>query len=110
MAVAQGLLAERAHLVITDPKALPNAKADLLGVEDGHVEFEEDPYAAAAGAHAVAVVTEWKLYRTLDYRRIFDSMAKPAFVFDGRNILDHKALFDIGFNVYPIGRASLTHF
>ncbi len=37
-------------------------------------------------------------------------MKKPAFIFDGRNILNHKELFDIGFNVYPIGKASLTHF
>ena len=109
MAVAQGLLAERAHLVVSDPKALTNARADLRGVE-GHIEFESDPYAAAAGAHAVAVVTGWDLYRTLDYHRIFESMAKPAFVFDGRNILDHKALFAIGFNVCRIGRTPLTHF
>lgn len=108
MAVAQGLLAERAHLVVSDPKALTNARADLRGAE-GHIEFESDPYTAAAGAHAVAVVTGWDLYRTLDYRRIFERMAKPAFVFDGRNILDHKALFEIGFNVFRIGRGPLTH-
>jgi UDPglucose 6-dehydrogenase len=72
--------------------------------------FEDDPYAAAAGAHASAVLTEWKVYRTLDYKRIYDSMEKPAFVFDGRNILDHPALYKIGFNVFPIGRVPLRHF
>jgi hypothetical protein len=56
------------------------------------------------------LLTEWDLYRELDYRRIYSTMSKPAFLFDGRNILDHKAGFDIGFNVYPVGKAPLTHF
>jgi UDPglucose 6-dehydrogenase len=107
LAVATDLLAERAHVVVTDPKALDNAREDLAGV-DGNLVFERDPYAAAAGAHAVAVLTEWDIYRRLDYRRIFDSMIKPAFVFDGRNILDHHVLHAIGFNVYSIGKMPLT--
>ena len=107
LAVATDLLAERAHVVVTDPKALDNAREDLAGVE-GKLVFERDPYAAAAGAHAVAVLTEWDVYRTLDYRRIFDSMIKPAFIFDGRNLLDHQALHAIGFNVYSIGKMPLT--
>ena len=107
LAVATDLLAERAHVVVTDPKALENAREDLAGV-DGNLVFERDPYAAAAGAHAVAVLTEWDIYRTLDYRRIFNSMIKPAFIFDGRNILDHQALHAIGFNVYSIGKMPLT--
>ena len=108
LAVASDLLVERAQVVITDPKALASARADLAGV-DGAVQFEEDPYAAAAGAHAIAVLTEWDVYRTLDYRRIFDAMVKPAFLFDGRNILDHEALYAIGFNVFPIGKRPLKH-
>jgi UDPglucose 6-dehydrogenase len=108
-AVTRDLLAERARVVITDPKALDNARHDLEGVP-GSVEFEPDPYKAAIGAHAIAVVTEWKLYRELDYRKIYESMEKPAFVFDGRNILDHRALFEIGFNVFPIGKMALRHF
>jgi UDPglucose 6-dehydrogenase len=109
LAVARDLLAERAQVVITDPKGLANARADLAGIDDG-LEFEIDPYVAAAGAHAIAVLTEWDLYRTLDYPRIFESMAKPAFVFDGRNILDHQSLHAIGFNVFPVGKAPLKHF
>jgi UDPglucose 6-dehydrogenase len=107
LAVATDLLAERAHVVVTDPKALDNAREDLAEV-DGNLMFERDPYAAAAGAHAVAVLTEWDIYRKLDYRRIFDSMVKPAFIFDGRNILDHQALHAMGFNVYSIGKMPLT--
>jgi UDPglucose 6-dehydrogenase len=105
-AVARDLLAERAHVVVTDPKAIANARTDLSHLE-GVVEFEEDPYKAAAGSHAIAVLTEWDVYRTLDYRRIFEAMTKPAFVFDGRNILDHEALHAIGFNVFPIGKRPL---
>ena len=106
--VARGLLSERAHVVVTDPRALANARMDLANV-DGALDFEEDPYAAAAESHALAILTEWQVYRSLDFRRIFDSMSKPAFVFDGRNILNHEALFEIGFNVFPIGKKPLKH-
>ncbi|MBN2412716.1 nucleotide sugar dehydrogenase [candidate division KSB1 bacterium] len=105
--ITKQLLEEHAHVVITDPKALDNARIDLTGAE-GTLEYEDDPYKAAKDAHAVAVLTEWDLYRTLDYNRIFESMEKPAFIFDGRNILNHKKLYDIGFNVYPIGKPELT--
>ncbi len=107
--VAQGLLAEHAEVVITDPRALKNARKDLKAFKKG-VTFEADPYKAARGAHAVAVLTEWDVYRTLDYKRIFKSMVQPAFIFDGRNILDHKKLFGMGFNVFAIGKAPLKHF
>jgi UDPglucose 6-dehydrogenase len=106
--VARELVEERADLVITDPKALGQAKLDLADLE-GRVRFESDPYEAAKGAHAVALLTEWKEYRDLDFRRIYESMAKPAFLFDGRNHLDHPALFGLGFNVYSIGKAAHKH-
>jgi UDPglucose 6-dehydrogenase len=109
IAVARQLLDERANVVITDPKALANAKIDLQGLA-GNVLYEEDPYRAADGAHAIAVMTEWALYRTLDYGRIYESMEKPAFVFDGRNVLDHARLFEMGFNVFAIGKAPRKHF
>lgn len=107
--VTQGLLEEHAEVVITDPKALEKAKKDLKQFKQG-LTFEADPYKAAKGAHAVAVLTEWEVYRTLDYKRIFKSMVQPAFLFDGRNILDHKKLFEMGFNVFAIGKAPLRHF
>jgi UDPglucose 6-dehydrogenase len=107
--VAQGLLAEHAEVVITDPQALKNARKDLKGFKKG-LTFEPNPYKAAKGAHAIAVLTEWDVYKDLDYERIFKSMVQPAFVFDGRNILAHKRLYDIGFNVFAIGKAPLKHF
>ncbi|HPC01740.1 MAG TPA: nucleotide sugar dehydrogenase [Syntrophales bacterium] len=107
--IAKRLLEEQAEVVVTDPRALENARADLAGV-GGSVQFVEDPYEAAVGAHAVCVMTEWELYRRLDYGRIWEEMVKPAFLFDGRNILDHRRCFEMGFNVYAIGKPPLTHF
>ena len=107
--VARGLVEEQARIVITDPKALENAKVDLSDLS-GDVLFETDPYKAAEGSHAVALLTEWELYRELDYERILQSMIQPAFIFDGRNILDHRQLFEMGFNVFAIGKAPLKHF
>jgi len=106
--VARQLVEERAHVVITDPKALKNAASALRDLGD-RVVFEPDPYAAADGAHAIALMTEWDCYADLDYRRIYAGMMKPAFVFDGRNRLDHPALYEIGFNVFGIGKAALSN-
>jgi UDPglucose 6-dehydrogenase len=106
--ITRRLLDEKAEIIITDPKALKNAKADLAGME-GKVSFVEDPYKAVEGCHAIAVLTEWDVYRNLDFRKIFNTMTKPASIFDGRNIIDHKRCFDIGFNVYPTGKPALTH-
>ena len=107
--VARSLLEEKAVVVISDPRALENAKKDLEYIKDG-VSFEEDPYRAADGSHAIAVLTEWDLYRELDYKRILRSMATPAFIFDGRNILEHRRLFEMGFNVLAVGKSPLKHF
>ncbi|HMQ51778.1 MAG TPA: UDP-glucose 6-dehydrogenase [Anaerolineae bacterium] len=107
--VTRHLLEERAEVIITDPHALKNAQYDLADVAD-QITFEPDPYKAVEGAHAVAVMTEWKQYANLDYQKIFDAMVKPAFIFDGRNILDHCRLHKLGFNVFAIGKPALTNF
>lgn len=107
--VARSLIEEHADVVISDPKALDNAREDLKDAPTA-VNFETDPYRATKGAHAVALLTDWQVYRDLDYERILRSMEQPAFLFDGRNVLDHKKLFDLGFNVFAIGKAPLKHF
>jgi UDPglucose 6-dehydrogenase len=107
--VTQSLLDERAEVVVSDPYALDNFRYDL-GNKADQVEYEIDPYKAAEGAHALAIITEWPQYKELDYQRIFDSMVQPAFIFDGRNILDHQKLYEIGFNVFPIGKPAKVHF
>ena len=107
--ITKKLMEEKAHVVISDPKALKNAKLDLKSYND-LIEYEEDPYKAAYKSHAIVVLTEWDLYKELDYEKIYEEMEKPAFIFDGRNILDHQKLFEIGFNVYPLGKPHLIHF
>ncbi|RPJ81647.1 MAG: nucleotide sugar dehydrogenase [Deltaproteobacteria bacterium] len=107
--IANKLLEENAKLIISDPKALKNAKKDLRDVK-GDISYVEDPYQAAKGCHAIAILTEWALYTELDYQKIYDSMEKPAFLFDGRNIVSHQEIYEIGFNVYPIGKPALKHF
>jgi UDPglucose 6-dehydrogenase len=107
--IARKLLEEKAQVAITDPQALGNARLDLASSPD-NLEFAESPYEAARGAHAIALMTEWELFKTLDWEDIYKSMEKPAFLFDGRNLLNHQRLYEIGFNVYPLGKPALKHF
>jgi UDPglucose 6-dehydrogenase len=104
--ICQELLAEQAQVCITDPQALEGARQVFASAEG--VTFEPDPYKAADGAHAIALLTDWSEYRALDYRRLQAGMERPAFLFDGRNLLDPEELHQIGFNVYSIGRPDRT--
>jgi UDPglucose 6-dehydrogenase len=106
--ITRKLLAEQAQIIISDPRALKNAALDLADIK-GSIKYVEDPYQAAAGCHALLILTGWDLYRRLDFKKIYRSMVKPAFLFDGRNIVDHNKCFTIGFNVYPIGKPALSH-
>ncbi len=100
--IAQLLAEEHAQLVVTDPKALKNARKDLAHLSE--VTFEADPYVAAEGADAILILTEWTAYTTLDWERIYRLMRKPAVLFDTRNILAHEAMKRLGFTVLSIGR------
>ncbi|MDQ8201999.1 UDP-glucose 6-dehydrogenase [Pelagicoccus sp. SDUM812003] len=110
--VGRDLLAEQAVLAIHDPKVaasqiyydLQQPQTDADGKPNPHIDLCEDPYEAAKGAHGLAILTEWDAFKDLDYQKIYDSMMKPAFIFDGRNILDHEKLRQIGFQVFAIGR------
>ncbi len=105
--ISRLLAEERANLAIYDPKAIPNAKKDIADIASS-VEFHEDPYSCAKSAHAIAIITDWSEFRTLDYQKIYQSMTKPAFIFDGRNILDKHKMHNIGFNIYSLGSRPLT--
>ena len=112
--VCQDLIAENATVSIFDPQVtrdlifadLGQAQVDAEGVPNRNVDIAEDAYAACEDAHAVAILTEWDIFKDLDYQRVFDSMEKPACIFDGRNILDRPALEKIGFKTYAIGKAN----
>jgi UDPglucose 6-dehydrogenase len=104
--VCRDLLGEHANVSVYDPKVpADEIRRDVLGKsEDVRLTVAGSAYEACAGAHAIAVLTEWDEFKTLDYSRIYDGMTKPAFVFDGRNILNLEALGAIGFRVHGIGK------
>jgi len=105
--VCATLLAERASLSIHDPRVMKEAISVALTDVDGAerlVAVESDPYLACQNAHALIVLTEWDQFNDLDFHKVYASMQKPAFVFDGRNLLDHDELRAIGFHVYGIGK------
>ncbi len=106
--VIRGLVEERAEVVVSDPRALAQARLDLGDLGE-RVSYSADPYAACEGAHAIAVMTAWDDFADLDFARIHASMRRPASLFDGRNYLDHAALYDIGFNVHSIGKTPRIH-
>lgn len=104
--VCKDLLEEQAHLTIYDPK-VPEAqiRRDLsLADDDDSITVCADAYEATKDAHAVLVLTEWEEFKELDYQKIYETMHLPAFLFDGRNILDLEALREIGFEASGIGK------
>ncbi len=100
MYVARDLMAEQAEVVVYDPRV----EAQKIRELSPGAKVAKNAYEAAKGAHAIVICTEWEEFKTLDYKKIFEGMEKPAFIFDGRNILDEPALRKIGFEVYGIGR------
>jgi UDPglucose 6-dehydrogenase len=110
--VADDLLNEQAVIAVYDPKVKPAQMWSDLNYLNSRSEAEnqkqltayQNPYDACQGAHAVAVLTEWDEFKSYDWQKIYDAMLKPAFVFDGRNILDQKALEQIGFVYRAIGK------
>ena len=103
--VGHGLIEDGAKLNIYDPKVAHSQIAMDMGEEamknitccKSHIE-------SLTGAHAVCIMTEWDEFKTYDWEQIYSVMQKPAFVFDGRLILDHQKLKDIGFIVYALGK------
>jgi UDPglucose 6-dehydrogenase len=68
------------------------------------IQVHNNPYEAISGAHAVAVLTGWEEFKDYNWKKIYSLMKKPAFIFDGRNILDKEKLEEIGFVFYSIGK------
>ena len=105
--VVRDLLAEQANVVVYDPK-VPAGEivADTLGKGNSNTRLTvaKSVYEACEGAHAIAITTEWDEFKTLDYEKICAGMMKPAFFFDGRNIVDLAKLRAIGFRASGIGK------
>jgi UDPglucose 6-dehydrogenase len=112
--ICRRLLEEKACLRIYDPKVpaseifetlgQPQPDAESPSSSEPVVTFCESAEDACEGAHALAILTEWDVFCDLDYAAIYDSMVKPAFAFDGRNLLDLKSLREIGFQAFGIGK------
>ncbi|OXA81422.1 UDPglucose 6-dehydrogenase [Flavobacterium aquidurense] len=109
--VADDLINEQAEVSVYDPKvSRTKMLSDLDYLEtrtseenNSSLAIFNNAYEACKGAHAVAVLTEWDEFTTYDWQKIYDSMHKPAFLFDGRNILNAKELEGIGFIYKGIG-------
>ena len=109
--VADDLINEHANIAVYDPKVSSKKIMDDLNyletrsVKDNNnnVKSYTDPYEACQDAHAIAVLTEWDEFKTYDWQRIYDAMKKPAFIFDGRNLLNAKELETIGFVYQGVG-------
>ncbi|MDR2674113.1 MAG: nucleotide sugar dehydrogenase [Opitutaceae bacterium] len=108
--VCRDLLAEQAHVCVHDPR-VPAAAilAATLGEGAGalanpRLTVAKTAAEACAGAHAIALMTEWDEFKTLDFAQIHAGMVKPAFLFDGRNLLDLAALRALGFRASGIGK------
>ena len=109
--VADYLLNEQAEIVVYDPKvteAQIYSDLDYLGTRSGDanrqaVTVVNTPYVACENAHAIAVLTEWDEFKELDWKKLYDQMLKPAFLFDGRRLLEPKTKKEIGFEFYAIG-------
>ena len=110
--VSDQLMEEQANIVVFDPKVTAHQMQNDLNYLNTRSEKDNenylttvlDPYEACKDAHAIAILTEWDEFKTYDWQKIYDEMQKPAFVFDGRGLLNKKELETIGFQVYAIGK------
>lgn len=111
--VADELLNEQATIAVYDPKVQEQAMLNDLNylrtreAEENKAGLTgyDDPYEACRDAHAIAILTEWDEFKGYDWQKIYDSMKKPAFIFDGRNVLDAEELMKIGFVFSGVGKA-----
>ncbi|HAT70453.1 MAG TPA: nucleotide sugar dehydrogenase, partial [Flavobacteriaceae bacterium] len=109
--VTDYLLDEQAEIVVYDPKVKEEqiyADLDYLNTRSEEenrrlVTVVSSPEEATKDAHAVAVLTEWDEFTTYNWETIYNNMLKPAFLFDGRKILDSSAMKEIGFKHFAIG-------
>lgn len=106
--VCAHLFEEKAKIRVYDPKVTKEqmiTEFEYLGVDyKNHFEYVSDPLKACENSHAVLILTEWDEFKNYDYQAIYKTMQKPAFIFDGRNILNHSHLRSIGFEAHAIGK------
>ena len=106
IAVCSRLLEEKAKLNIYDPQVSSESILSALGLDpsDRRITFHENAADTTRGTHAVAILTEWEEFKKLNYNEIYTQMEKPAYFFDGRNLIDPEIVKSAGFRVYRIGK------
>jgi UDPglucose 6-dehydrogenase len=117
--ICDQLIEEGANINIYDPKILKNKiESDLINLWESKefsiekinsklkkVKVFENAIDCTNNSHAIAIVTEWEEFKNIDYRKVFENMFKPAFVFDGRKIMNGNKLINIGFNYFELGKS-----
>ncbi|MDX2084807.1 MAG: UDP-glucose/GDP-mannose dehydrogenase family protein [Candidatus Melainabacteria bacterium] len=100
--IIHGLQHRGAKIRAFDPLAMDNARQKLKGVQ-----FCNDPYEAAQGADAIAILTEWEAFSQVNFQKLKESTTCRTIV-DGRNLLNPKRMAELGFQYVSIGRRTLT--
>jgi len=109
--VADNLLGEQAKIAVYDPKVIDDqiyADLEYLNTRSSEenkrlLTIKKDPYEACKNSHAIAILTEWDEFKKYEWETIYNNMQKPAFIFDGRGVLDKQKIKAIGFTYYKIG-------
>ncbi|MFW6352642.1 MAG: UDP binding domain-containing protein, partial [Bacteroidota bacterium] len=110
--VTDHLISDMANVSVYDPQVPEKSMIEDLNYLQTRPAQEnkemltvhQDAYEACKDAHAIAIITEWDEFKDLDWQKIYQNMKKPAFLFDGRNLLNHEELEKIGFKVKAIGK------
>ena len=97
------LLELGADVSVHDPEAIANVRA-IFG---DRISYSHEPMEALDGADALAIATEWSVYRTPDFSEMMTRMNSPV-IFDGRNLYKPSDMSDVGFSYYSIGRPTVS--
>ncbi len=107
--VANNLLNENIEIYIHDPKVKRSqVDFDLSNLNPYYdkslVNFKDDPLSDISEHNIIAIITEWDEFKYYNWKKIYSKIKKPAYIFDGRNILEVEKIRKIGFNYIGIGR------
>ena len=116
--ICKSLIEEHAEVIVHDPRVEPQVIAkkisEALGGDIDKIKklltVASNPYEASVDAHALVITTEWDEYSHLDYAKVYKRMLKPAFVFDGRDVVSNDNLLSLGFKVYKVGQPVINDF
>ena len=109
--VANNLINSNIYLNVYDPKVkeeqiyfdLKFINNDELKISE-YVSVNNSPLDCVPNTNIIAILTEWDEFKEYDWKNIFKKMSKPAYIFDGRNILEKEKLESLGFNYIGLGR------